>query len=470
MPGKQEGQHREALLRNSLDSSSSAAAPVVPSIVQGPHHLSRLVETETPLPNTITSGHNSRVMEPAGAANQPDQLSEELPESSGQPRRSTTNLHPASSHSNGAALAPAPAPARIAARQPVSVHPLSTSPRAANPATAAFDGAASSSTFHSTSFSDALAPAAPGAAQSDLTLGPTPEPSCARSPSASQLRPEGSGALGAFAPECRICLLSEPLNDLVAACHCTGSLTYAHMTCLKTWVMEKRSVRCELCGTMYKEPYGSELAASIPPAPPPPQPHIAAVRRLTTPDGQPIIIMPVGVGVDLGPGAIGPLLQHHHHHHQQGGVGMGGPGGASAMMAAGMGVGVTDPRDLEPQPLCEWRNMWSYALILLLLLFAIIYVTVISKRGRQEPWMMTLWQVLLVVLPIYLVLRVAFDLYRHRLAQQLAAANLQAMAIANAAADAAAAAGHHHHHHAGGPREVIITRAGNRLLVLQRAP
>ncbi|GFR45844.1 hypothetical protein Agub_g7211 [Astrephomene gubernaculifera] len=110
--------------------------------------------------------------------------------------------------------------------------------------------------------------------------------------------------------------------------------------------------------------------------------------------------------------------------------------------------------------------MWSYALILLLLLFAIIYVTVISKRGRQEPWMMTLWQVLLVVLPIYLVLRVAFDLYRHRLAQQLAAANLQAMALANAAADAAAAAGHPG---LGGPREVIITRAGNRLLVLQRA-
>lgn len=98
----------------------------------------------------------------------------------------------------------------------------------------------------------------------------------------------------------------------------------------------------------------------------------------------------------------------------------------------------------------------SYVLILLLLLFAIIYVTVISKRGKQEPWMvsigqvgrwgviargaawvkrggedsrrsggqniavlrllfrtgcprpmlpqMTLWQVLLVVLPIYLVL------------------------------------------------------------------
>ncbi|KXZ43046.1 hypothetical protein GPECTOR_105g100 [Gonium pectorale] len=68
--------------------------------------------------------------------------------------------------------------------------------------------------------------------------------------------------------------------------------------------------------------------------------------------------------------------------------------------------------------------------------------------------------------------RVAFDLYRHRLAQQLAAANLQAVALANAAADAAAAASHMGPHApggGGGPREVIITRAGNRVLVLQRA-
>ncbi|KXZ40822.1 hypothetical protein GPECTOR_2100g1094 [Gonium pectorale] len=108
--------------------------------------------------------------------------------------------------------------------------------------------------------------------------------------------------------------------------------------------------------------------------------------------------MPVGVG--LGPGAMGPLLQHHHP--GLGGAHAGGP----AVMAAGVGMGgvMADPRELEPQPLCEWRNMWSYALILLLLLFAVLYVTVISKRGHQEPWMMTLWQVLLVVLPIYLVL------------------------------------------------------------------
>eukprot|EP00198_Chlamydomonas_reinhardtii_P014254 XP_001703591.1 predicted protein [Chlamydomonas reinhardtii] len=233
---------------------------------------------------------------------------------------------------------------------------------------------------------------------------------------------------------------------------------------MQTWVMEKRSIHCELCGTMYREPYGSDLAASIPPAPQP-QP---VPRRFITLDGQSVIVMPMGVGLGPGGSAIhmGPLLQHAASGAGGGSMARGGPSaGAAALMASGGAV--ADPRDLEPQPLCEWRNMWSYVLILLLLLFAIIYVTVISKRGKQEPWMMTLWQVLLVVLPIYLVLRVAFDLYRHRLAQQLAAANLQAMALANAAVDAAVAGSPHGG--AGGPREVIITRSGNRVLVLQRA-
>jgi hypothetical protein len=48
------------------------------------------------------------------------------------------------------------------------------------------------------------------------------------------------------------------------------------------------------------------------------------------------------VGMDLGPGSMGNLLQTH-------------PGGATVVAT---GVGVADPRDLEPQPLCEWRNMW----------------------------------------------------------------------------------------------------------------
>ncbi|KAG2425234.1 hypothetical protein HXX76_013819 [Chlamydomonas incerta] len=292
-------------------------------------------------------------------------------------------------------------------------------------------------------------------------MAPAVEPAAACGSIACQ---RSNSGLGGGPGECRICLLSEPASDLVTACHCTGSLKMVHLHCLRTWVIEKRSIHCELCGTMYREPYGSDLAASIPPAPQP-QP---APRRFITLDGQSVIVMPMGLGLGAGGSAIhmGPLLQHAASGGGGGSMGRGGPGsGTAAIMSSGGAV--ADPRELEPQPLCEWRNMWSYVLILLLLLFAIIYVTVISKRGKQEPWMMTLWQVLLVVLPIYLVLRVAFDLYRHRLAQQLAAANLQAMALANAAVDAAVAGSQHGG--AAGPREVIITRSGNRVLVLQRA-
>ncbi|EFJ41011.1 hypothetical protein VOLCADRAFT_99017 [Volvox carteri f. nagariensis] len=194
------------------------------------------------------------------------------------------------------------------------------------------------------------------------------------------------------------------------------------------------------------------------------------------------------VGVDLGPGAIGPLLQHQMATSTSttiraaAAAGGGGRGATTVVTATELGMEVGDRREMEVQPMCDWRSFWSYGLILVLLLCAVIYVTVISKKRQPEAWLMTLWRVLLVVLPIYLVLRIAFDLYRHRLAQQLAAANLHAVALANAAADAAAAAAaaaagrsaavgsasfphQHQHQHRG---EVIITRAGNRLLVLQR--
>ncbi len=43
-----------------------------------------------------------------------------------------------------------------------------------------------------------------------------------------------------------------------------------------------------------------------------------------------------------------------------------------------------------PPPLCSAPSTWpyrQYAVIGVLLLFAILYVTVVSKRGRHEAWM-----------------------------------------------------------------------------------
>lgn len=50
----------------------------------------------------------------------------------------------------------------------------------------------------------------------------------------------GGGGGGCAAPECRICLLSESPHDLVSPCHCTGSLAYAHMACLRVSGREGR--------------------------------------------------------------------------------------------------------------------------------------------------------------------------------------------------------------------------------------
>lgn len=41
-------------------------------------------------------------------------------------------------------------------------------------------------------------------------------------------------------PECRICLLSDPLEDLVSPCHCSGSLAVAHLACLEVRARQRQ--------------------------------------------------------------------------------------------------------------------------------------------------------------------------------------------------------------------------------------
>ncbi len=89
------------------------------------------------------------------------------------------------------------------------------------------------------------------------------------------------------------------------------------------------------------------------------QSHFLPMPRSTL-DGQSVIVMPMGLSLGPGGSAIhmGPLLQHAAHGGGSGSMGRGGPGsGAAAIMSSGGGH-VADPRELEPQPLCEWRNMW----------------------------------------------------------------------------------------------------------------
>ena len=54
--------------------------------------------------------------------------------------------------------------------------------------------------------------------------------------------------------KCRICIdLGEADARMCAPCECIGSVKYIHVTCLKEWIKEKRSVKCELCGSNYKK-------------------------------------------------------------------------------------------------------------------------------------------------------------------------------------------------------------------------
>ena len=56
---------------------------------------------------------------------------------------------------------------------------------------------------------------------------------------------------------CRICLDHFKENsNLIAPCHCTGTMKYVHNTCLKTWIEENNKnisfAECEICKFKYK--------------------------------------------------------------------------------------------------------------------------------------------------------------------------------------------------------------------------
>jgi len=73
--------------------------------------------------------------------------------------------------------------------------------------------------------------------------------------------PSTSG--GESEADCRICLLTDKISNLVAPCACDGSLRYCHYKCLKTWVRERRALSCEICGQSYLESYRARLAETV---------------------------------------------------------------------------------------------------------------------------------------------------------------------------------------------------------------
>lgn len=56
-------------------------------------------------------------------------------------------------------------------------------------------------------------------------------------------------------PTCRICLDSNPVDQLVSPCLCRGSQGYVHLSCLQEWIMRTVGTGvafCELCRHSYR--------------------------------------------------------------------------------------------------------------------------------------------------------------------------------------------------------------------------
>lgn len=65
--------------------------------------------------------------------------------------------------------------------------------------------------------------------------------------------PEATDSAPTETGDCRICLQSDSLNNLIVPCLCSGSQKHAHPQCLKEWTDVKRSDHCSVCKASYHE-------------------------------------------------------------------------------------------------------------------------------------------------------------------------------------------------------------------------
>ena len=85
-----------------------------------------------------------------------------------------------------------------------------------------------------------------------------PADSLACSSSTSSANPPSSNADVAASEElfeCRICQDEDKVSNLDVPCVCSGSLKYAHKSCLQRWCNEKGDTTCEICHTPYVAGY-----------------------------------------------------------------------------------------------------------------------------------------------------------------------------------------------------------------------
>ncbi|XP_030755488.1 E3 ubiquitin-protein ligase MARCH3-like [Sitophilus oryzae] len=61
-----------------------------------------------------------------------------------------------------------------------------------------------------------------------------------------------SRKLSVASVHCRICYDNEKPEELIAPCHCKGTVAFVHRSCLETWLSESGTTICELCHQIFK--------------------------------------------------------------------------------------------------------------------------------------------------------------------------------------------------------------------------
>ncbi|CAD7699491.1 unnamed protein product [Ostreobium quekettii] len=160
--------------------------------------------------------------------------------------------------------------------------------------------------------------------------------------------------------DCRICLLSDKLGNLITPCACDGTLKYCHYKCLKHWVKESRSLSCEICGQAYLEPFRTKLANTV---------------------------------------ARAEKLEQERRD--------------AALAAQLTGVGASDnmlPADNRPA-----GRLWCRVILLILVTVGLLYIVLfLSKGSHFSFWTVMLLRVLSFVVPFYLIGRGIMALQKYR--------------------------------------------------------
>jgi len=93
-----------------------------------------------------------------------------------------------------------------------------------------------------------------GGASYDRGMACTYEPSHPARPHAESTEAEA---------DCRVCLATDAVENLLSPCNCDGSVRYVHKECLRRWALQQGRVACEMCGATYRGTESNKLIMDV---------------------------------------------------------------------------------------------------------------------------------------------------------------------------------------------------------------